>query len=103
MQIFHVTTAAEWTAAREAGMYTLSTRDRTLAQEDFIHCSFREQVDGVRQRWYSDLSDIVVLVIETDRLISPWKAEEVPGPSDGPYPHVYGPLNLDAVVDVREL
>lgn len=86
-------------------MYTLSTRDRTLAQEGFIHCSFREQVDGVRQRWYSDLADIVVLVIETDRLASPWKAEEAPGSSssEGPYPHIYGPLNLDAVVDVREL
>lgn len=105
MQIFHVTTAAEWSAAREAGMYTLSTRDLSLAQEGFIHCSFREQVDGVRQRWYSDLSDIVVLVIETDRLTSPWKAEEVPdsSSSEEPYPHIYGPLNLDAVVDVREL
>ena len=110
MQIFHVTTAAEWAAAREAGMYTLSTREVTLAQEGYIHCSFREQVDGVRQRWYSDLSDIVVLVIETDRLTSPWKAEQLadpssssPSPLDGPYPHIYGPLNLDAVVEVREL
>jgi glutathione S-transferase len=105
VQIFHVTTAGEWSAAREAGMYTLSTRDVGLAEEGFIHCSFREQVDGVRQRWYSDLSDIVVLVIETDRLTSPWKAEEVldSSGSEGPYPHIYGPLNLDAVVDVREL
>ena len=103
MQIFHLTTATEWVAARDAGMYTLSTRDRTLAQEGFIHCSFREQVDGVRQRWYSDLSDIVVLVIETDRLASPWKAEEASSSSEGPFPHIYGPLNLDAVVDVREL
>ena len=108
MQIFHVTTAGEWAAAREAGMYTLSTRDVTLAQEGYIHCAFREQVDGVRQRWYSDLADIVVLVIETDRLTSPWKAEQLADSSwssfsEGPYPHIYGPLNLDAVVEVREL
>ena len=102
MRIFHLTTADEWSSAKDAGLYTMSTRDLTVGQEGFIHCSFRDQVDGVRQRSYSDLHDVLLLVIETDQLSSPWKAEQLPG-SDATYPHIYGPLNLDAVVEVREL
>ena len=102
MQIFHLTTAEEWTSAKDAGIYTVSTRGVTLGQEGYIHCSFRDQVDGVRQRSYSDLDDVLLLVIETDQLASPWKPEQLPG-ADATYPHIYGPLNLDAVVEVREL
>jgi len=102
VQIFHVTTADEWASAKDAGIYTVSTRDVTLGQEGYIHCSFRDQVDGIRQRWYADLDDVIVLVIETDLLNSPWLAEQL-GDAEAPYPHIYGPLNLDAVVEVREL
>jgi glutathione S-transferase len=102
VQIFHLTTADQWASAKDTGLYTVSTRGRTLGQEGYIHCSFRDQVDGVRQRSYSDLDDVLLLVIETDLLASPWQAEQLPN-ADATYPHIYGPLNLDAVVDVREL
>ncbi len=102
MRIFHLTTAEAWASAKDAGSYTVSTRDVSLAQEGYIHCSFRDQVDGVRARFYPDVDETVLLVIETDLLASSWRAERLPG-SDGPYPHIYGPLNLDAVVEVREL
>ena len=47
-----------------------------------------------------DLDDLVVLEIETDLLTSPWRSEQLAG-ADEPYPHVYGPVDLAAVVDVR--
>ena len=37
MQIFHIASASDWTAAQRSGTYTTSTRGRTLEQEGFIH------------------------------------------------------------------
>ncbi|MGZ4467902.1 MAG: DUF952 domain-containing protein [Nocardioidaceae bacterium] len=101
MRIFHLTTPAEWEAAQEKGVYTLSTRGVTLAEEGYIHCSEQEQIEGVRKRSYADVPDVLILVIDTDKLASPWRTEQLSG-ADQPYPHIYGPLNLDAVVDVRQ-
>jgi len=97
-RIFHIALPDEWAAAQAAGAYTRSTRGLTLEQEGFIHCSDVDQVEPVRAAFYADLSDLLLLTIETERLTSPWKYDEVPG--GGTFPHIYGALNLDAVVDV---
>jgi uncharacterized protein (DUF952 family) len=102
MQVFHLTTAPDWAAAQKQGGYTVSTRGRSLDDEGFIHCSQAEQVEATRERYYSDVPDLVLLVIETDLLTSPWRVEQLPG-TDQPYPHVYGPVDLAAVVEVRVL
>jgi riboflavin kinase / FMN adenylyltransferase len=103
MQIFHVAVAAEWEAALEAGAYTTSTVGRTLAEEGFIHCSHEDQWQRVRRDFYADVTDpLVLLVIETDRLTAPVREDDVPG-SDRPFPHVYGPINPEAVVEIRDL
>ena len=100
MRIFHLTTPDVWAAAREAGSYTTSTRGVSLEQEGYIHCSEAHQVEGVRSRFFDDLDDLLVLEIETDLLTSPWRSEQLEG-ADQAYPHVYGPVDLAAVVDVR--
>jgi uncharacterized protein (DUF952 family) len=101
MRVFHLTTAADWAAAQASGSYTVSTRGRTLAEEGFVHCSSAEQVAGTRARYFSGVPDVVVLEVETDLLSSPWRLEPV-GTTEGAerFPHVYGPLDLDAVVTV---
>ena len=103
MRIFHVAVAAEWEAALESGAYTTSTLGRTLAEEGFIHCSHEDQWQQVRRDYYADAAaPLVLLVIDTDRLTSPVREDDVPG-SDRPFPHVYGPINPDAVVETRDL
>jgi glutathione S-transferase len=102
MRIFHVTTAADWAAAQRAGSYTVSTRGLTLEQEGYIHCSEEHQYDVVRRRYFDGVGDVVLLEVDTDRLTSPWRTEQLAG-ADQAYPHVYGPLDLDAVVAVRPL
>ena len=97
MRIFHLTTPGVWAAAQEAGSYTQSTRDRTLAEEGYIHCSEEHQVEPVRARWYDGVPDLLLLEIDTDLLTSPWRNEQL-ADTDQAYPHVYGPLDLDAVV-----
>jgi uncharacterized protein (DUF952 family) len=102
MRVFHLTTPDAWSRAQEDRVWTVSTRGRTLAEEGYVHCSFAEQVEGVRARFFADLDDLVLLEIETDRLTSPWRTEQLEG-VDQAYPHVYGPIDLEAVVGVRPL
>jgi uncharacterized protein (DUF952 family) len=98
--IYHIAEAADWDRARRDGRYTTSTRGVSLAEEGFIHASTAAQVNQVAGAFYRDAPDLVLLVIDTERVGSPIRYERVPG-QDLPYPHIYGPLNADAVVEVR--
>jgi uncharacterized protein (DUF952 family) len=101
-RIFHIATAADWRRTLESGTYTTSTVGRTLEEEGFIHASRRDQVKGVFDRYYASLGeDLVLLTIDTARLTGADVRVEPVG--DDTYPHVYGPINRSAVVDVVPL
>lgn len=97
--IFHLALASDWAKAQEAGRYTISTRGRTLAEEGFIHASRGDQWPGVRERFYAGVTEpLVLLQIDTDRLGVPLIDEPaVPGGTET-FPHIYGPLSVEAVV-----
>jgi uncharacterized protein (DUF952 family) len=104
MRIFHVALLSDWEAARVAGTYAVSTRGRTLVEEGFIHASRADQWQGVRERFYADVGEpLVLLVIDPERLTSPVVEETPPGEGDETFPHVYGPIDLAAVVQVVPL
>jgi uncharacterized protein (DUF952 family) len=78
----------------------------SLASEGFIHCTREPDVLlGVANRLYRQApGEYLVLVIDPDRLTSPLKYEAAPGgdPFSGHlFPHIYGPLNRAAIVDVH--
>ena len=101
-RIFHVATAADWRRTLQTGTYTTSTVGRTLEEEGFIHASRRDQVQGVFDRYYAGLGeDLVLLTIDPTRLTDADVRVESVG--DDAYPHVYGPINRSAVVDVAPL
>src|SRR5215472_4892927 len=100
--IYHIATAADWEQARRDGEYTTSTRGRTLAEQGFIHGSTAEQVAPVANMIYKGVPDLLVLVIDTDRVRPEIRYEQVPG-WESVFPHIYGPLNADAVVRARPL
>src|SRR5712691_8131010 len=89
--------AADWKRALADGEYTMSTRGRTLAEQGFIHASTARQVTGVANSFYRGAPDLLVLVIDTDKLTAPLAYDVVPG-ADEPFPHIYGPLNPGAVI-----
>lgn len=101
-RIFHIATAADWRRTLDSGSYTTSTVGRSLEEEGFIHASRRDQVQGVFDRYYRGLGEpLVLLTIDTTRL---GDAEVVVEPvGDDTYPHVYGPIDRRAVVDVTPL
>lgn len=101
--IFHIARAADWDDAVRTGRYAMSTVDRTLADEGYIHASFGPQLNGVIDRHYGGVQgSLVLLSIDPDRLTSELRVEAPPGRDEG-YPHVYGPLNVDAVVAVTPM
>ncbi len=92
--IYHITSSAAWTAARTTGSYVADT----LATEGFIHFSTRDQVLRVANSRFAGQTGLVLLAVDPARLSAELRYEEShPGEH---FPHLYGPLNLDAVVAV---
>ncbi|MGI8424803.1 MAG: DUF952 domain-containing protein [Chloroflexota bacterium] len=89
--VLHITSRAQWDRARFAGAY----RSETLDTEGFIHCSTREQVLGVANARFRGRDDLVLLCIETSRVQAPIQFDITE--SGERFPHIYGPLNADAV------
>lgn len=102
--IYHITQAEQWAKAVEAGQYTAES----LVTEGFIHCSTAAQVVGVANRFYAGQRGLVLLCIDHQRVsadvafetpINPETRRPEAGSSEL-FPHIYGPLNLEAVVEV---
>jgi uncharacterized protein (DUF952 family) len=96
--IYHVTTQPEWDAAVKQGAY----ESASLKEEGFIHCSQEAQVSGVLERYFAGKTNLVKLVIDTDKLTSRWVYEWSPSTADT-FPHVYGPINTSAVTSVEKI
>jgi uncharacterized protein (DUF952 family) len=100
VRIFHIATLADWKQAEASGgTYTTSTYGVPLAEAGFLHAARHEQVRGVLDRVYGDVTEpLLILEIETDLLGVPWREDDVDGES---FPHIYGPLDTRAVVRWR--
>ena len=102
-RLFHLALRSDWQSAQEAGEYRVSTRGRTLAEEGYLHASYEHQWQGVRDAYYADVTEPLVLLEVDPALLDVPVVEEVPAGGDEAFPHVYGPLPVAAVVTVREL
>ena len=98
--IYHIAAAADGEQARRDGQYTMSTRGLTLAEQGFIHASTAGQVAAVANAFYRGEPDLLLLVIDPGLVTAEIRYEHVPGQAE-PYPHVYGPLNTEAVIETR--
>lgn len=103
--IYHITSRSAWTAARIHGIY----QTPSLESEGFIHCSTREQLLSVADSIFRGQADLLVLCIDESRLRARlrWEAPAHPKSPDADpkyddllFPHLYGALNLEAVVEV---
>lgn len=103
-RLHHVTAPQTWARAVEAGAFTESTLGRSLEDEGFIHCCDPAQLDGVLTTFYADVShELLLLTIDPELLTSPL-VREVGNPETGEtFPHVYGPINPDAVTETQVL
>jgi uncharacterized protein (DUF952 family) len=94
--LLHMAHAPAWEEAKQTGSYT----GDTLNTEGFIHCSQPDQLLSVANRSttpFLGMRDLVLLAIDPTKLHAALRYEVPPGEQQA-YPHLYGPLNVDAVV-----
>ncbi|CAN5207408.1 DUF952 domain-containing protein [soil metagenome] len=96
--IYHITTRIGWEKAVVEGSYAAES----LGTEGFIHTSYEKQVEGVLNRYYQGHSGLVLLHIEEKAVTSEIKYELAPSVNEI-FPHIYGRLNLNAVVQVSDI
>ena len=96
--IFHITTLQEWEKAKPTGHYA----SPSLVSEGFNHCCTDSQVEGVLKRYFSGKTDLVKLHIDPAKLKSQLVYDWSPSVQDT-FPHIYGPINVDAVLEVEKL
>ena len=95
--IYHLALAGEWRDAQARGVYERSTRGRSLQELGFIHASGADQVEATYGRFYGDAGEVLLLTIDPGRLTVPVLWE--PAPESGEcFPHIHGPLPLEAVL-----
>jgi uncharacterized protein (DUF952 family) len=92
--ILHATERAAWSAAQAQGQYSADS----LAEQGFIHCSRISQILRVADVFYAGQHGLLLLVIDPQRLNSELRWEPGTDLATELFPHVYGPINLDAVV-----
>lgn len=96
--IYHVVSKLLWQQALQQGYYEAAS----LAAEGFIHLSRKEQVAGVLQRYYKNVPDLLLLHVDESKLTAPLKYELAPSVNES-FPHLFGRLNLDAVVGISDI
>jgi uncharacterized protein (DUF952 family) len=94
--LYHITSVEQWTAARTRGDYVAES----LAREGFIHCSYEHQVIEVANRLFRGRRDLVLLYVDRNRLGVEARDENLEGGQEQ-YPHVYGPIPLEAIIEAK--
>jgi uncharacterized protein (DUF952 family) len=96
--IYHMCRRAEWERAVLGGVYPGSSQD---VADGFMHFSTAEQIVESAARHRAGQDGLVLLAVEAERLGEVLRWERSRG--GALFPHLYGPLPLDAVVAVHDL
>ena len=109
--IVHLVPASEWPGIEVADEY----RPATLEASGYVHCVAPDRTVAVAEALFSGRDDLLAVCLDADRLDAPVRYETADTPGDDEdadggdadggdaiddFPHVYGPLNADAVVAV---
>lgn len=100
--ILHLASNVAWLAAVKGGIY----HAESLSTEGFIHCSTLSQIVSVANTFYHGQHGLVLLALDPEKLDADlkWEPPAEPEPTHARegelFPHVYGPINLDAVTNI---
>jgi uncharacterized protein (DUF952 family) len=96
-RIYHITEKENWEAQKSKDSYT----HPSLIQEGFIHCSKKEQIEGVITRYYQNMNNLLLLHIDETLLNAPLKYEMAP--IGEVFPHIFGAINKEAIVKTEKI
>lgn len=94
--IYHIVLPEVWENFKHENDYEAES----LQTEGFIHCSYRDQLDGVLQRYYQNKKKVLILHLNPEFLTSELIAE--PSTNQEIYPHIYGKINKSAIMEIEE-
>ena len=94
-RIWHITKREQWEQAQITQIYL----SESLESEGFIHCSSQAQVLQTANFLFRGQSGLVLLGIDSSKVQPKIRYEDVDGTA---FPHIYGALNTDAVVEVLD-
>lgn len=94
---YHLVPAAVWAATDRTRPYQAAS----LASEGFIHCTDGdvELLRTADRHYRDDPRPFDVLTVDLDRVTAPWSVED----TAGIYPHVFGPIDQEAILAVGAL
>lgn len=92
--IYCITTVEKWEQSNVEGKYA----DKSLETEGFIHCSYPHQLLQVANKHFKGIDNLLILRIDCSQLKCNVVDEDLSGLNEV-YPHIYGSINIDAVVD----
>ncbi|MFJ8353670.1 DUF952 domain-containing protein [Bacillus paramycoides] len=92
--ITKVITKRNWEIAKTIG----EINEASLKEEGFIHCSLLDQALKVAQKHFNHEKDVLLLTIDPSLVKAEIKYELASNGQE--YPHVYGVINVDAIVEV---
>jgi len=96
--LYKIMSKQEWEKAQAQGIYEGSEVDR---RDGFIHLSAAHQVRATAQKHFSGKADLVLISVREESLSPGLKWEASRG--GGLFPHIYGPLLLDAISEAVPL
>ncbi len=96
--VYKLMPRAEWEAALAAGVYEGSADDR---RDGYIHFSAADQLAATARKHFSGVGDLLLLKVDADALGTDLKWEPARGGTL--FPHLYGPLPINAVVSANEI
>ena len=96
LRIYHIVNSEDWYEYDQQAGYKL----QSLQEEGFIHCSERKQVLGTYRRYFNNKEPLTLIEIDPLKLESELKLEGGQH-NDGLFPHIYGVINKEAIVNAR--
>lgn len=95
--IYHICTKNSWQRQLDSEYYTHDS----LALENFIHCSEKNQIEGVLDRYFKNQFEL--LILEIDPLLVEHTIKYEMAPIGDMFPHVYGPINKSSIRQTIEI
>ena len=96
--IYKIVERCQWESAVAAGQFTGSEIDH---RDGYIHFSTAQQVHETARRHFAGVDDLMIVGVAVERLGDALVWE--PSRGGQPFPHLYAPLPLAAVVSVDPL
>ncbi len=91
--IYHVANPLDWAQTLQQS----KDYDAAIVPEGFIHCCTCPQLKGVLARHFPDALNLILLCLDEKRIKAEIRYENLSG-GRAQFPHIYGSINLDAVI-----